>query len=157
MDNNFKNNLAASFQKTIIKILKKKTKVAIDEFKKISNNKFNHFVVAGGVAVNKDIRKNLKLIAEQSGLKILFSDPKICGDNAAMIAWAGINRYKKRLLNDLSVPPKSRWQLDKKGSFYERTWIKIVNELLAPKVRTGCLVHRSTNAGWCERCNLGRC
>ena len=49
MDNNFKNNLAASFQKTIIKILKKKTKVAIDEFKKISNNKFNHFVVAGGV------------------------------------------------------------------------------------------------------------
>ena len=72
MDNNFKNNLAASFQKTIIKILKKKTKVAIDEFKKISNNKFNHFVVAGGVAVNKDIRKNLKLIAEQSGLKYFF-------------------------------------------------------------------------------------
>ena len=125
MDNNFKNNLAASFQKTIIKILKKKTKVAIEEFKEISNNNFNHFVVAGGVAVNKDIRKNLKLIAEQSGLKILFPDPKICGDNAAMIAWAGINRYKKKLLNDLGVPPKSRWQLDERAPFMKGPGLKL--------------------------------
>ena len=88
-------NLAASFQETIIKILNKKTKVAFNEFKKFSKKDNNVFVVAGGVAANKSIRKSLEELSKKNNFKPIFSDLKFCGDNAAMIAWAGIQRYKK--------------------------------------------------------------
>ena len=54
-----KYDLAASFQKTIEIILNKKTEIAFKEYKKINKNKNNTFVVAGGVASNKKIRKVL--------------------------------------------------------------------------------------------------
>jgi len=51
-----KYNLAASFQETVEKILNKKTKVAFKAFEKQSNPKKKKFVIAGGVAANKNIR-----------------------------------------------------------------------------------------------------
>ena len=54
-------NLAASFQETIDKILRKKTEVAMNEFKKeFQDSVTKSFVVAGGVAANQTIRKSLK-------------------------------------------------------------------------------------------------
>ena len=93
-----KYNLAASFQETIVNILKKKTEVAFNDFVNITSAKNKTFVVAGGVAANESIRKNLKKIAEKNYFKPVFADIKYCGDNAAMIAWAGIQRYKKKNL-----------------------------------------------------------
>ena len=87
--------MAASFQETIVNILKKKTEVAFNDFVNITSAKNKTFVVAGGVAANESIRKNLKKIAEKNYFKPVFADIKYCGDNAAMIAWAGIQRYKK--------------------------------------------------------------
>ena len=46
--------------------------------------------------------------------QIIFPDIKFCGDNAAMIAWAGIQRFKKNLIDDLKIKAKSRWPLDEK-------------------------------------------
>ena len=63
-------------------------------------------MIAGGVAANESIRQNLRELAKKIIL-IQFSDIKFCGDNAAMIAWAGIHRYKK-LINNLNEEPKSR-------------------------------------------------
>ena len=66
-------DLAASFQKTIEEILVKKTKIAFDQFKKISNKKNNFFVIAGGVAANNNIRKNLEKLSFKRKLYTYFS------------------------------------------------------------------------------------
>jgi len=124
-DKKLKFNLAASFQETIIKILKKKNKIAFQEFNEFTKKKNNIFVVAGGVAANQNIRKSLKELAEKNNFKPIFSDLKYCGDNAAMIAWAGIQRYKKKLLNDLNVEPKSRWPLDKSARYMKGPGLKL--------------------------------
>ena len=118
-------NLAASFQETVIKILKKKTLIAFKEFEKLTKSKNKTFVIAGGVAANISIRNNLKKLAEENNFKPVFSSLEFCGDNAAMIAWAGIQRYKKKLINELDVMPKSRWQLDKNAKYMKGPGLKL--------------------------------
>ena len=83
------------------------------------------FVVAGGVAANKTIRKNLINLSDSMGFTPIFPDLKFCGDNAAMIAWAGIQRFKKKLTNDLSFEAKSRWPLDKDAPFMKGPGLKL--------------------------------
>ena len=124
-DKKLKLNLAASFQETIIKILKKKTEVAFKEFKKFSKKEKNTFVVAGGVAANQSIRRSLEQLSKKNNFEPIFSDLKFCGDNAAMIAWAGIQRYKKKLIDNLNVEPKSRWPLDKFAPYMKGPGLKL--------------------------------
>jgi N6-L-threonylcarbamoyladenine synthase len=81
--------------------------------------------VAGGVAANQSIRKNLEELSKKNNFKPIFSDLKFCGDNAAMIAWAGIQRYKRNLLNNLNVEPKSRWPLDKSAPYMKGPGLKL--------------------------------
>ena len=124
-DSKLKKNLAASFQHTINKILYKKTKVAIQQFKeKIKKDKIS-IVVAGGVAANKSIRKNLQELSDEMKLNVIFPDLRLCGDNAAMIAWAGIKRYKKNLIDNLNLPAKSRWPLDKNAPYMKGPGLKL--------------------------------
>ena len=124
--NKEKYNLAASFQETINKILTKKTKVAMEEFrKKISNSSLRPFVVAGGVAANKTIRKNLKELSKKMDFNPIFPSKEFCGDNAAMIAWAGIQRYKKRLFNVKNDLVRSRWPLDADAPFLKGPGLKL--------------------------------
>ena len=108
-------DLAASFQKTILEILKKKTEVAIQEFKK--KNKANQFIVAGGVAANKQVRKTLKDVCLKHNFKIIFPKEKFCTDNAAMIAVAGLEKFKKRKFNKLNFRVMPRWALDINAKF----------------------------------------
>jgi len=124
-DKKLKLNLAASFQETIIKILKKKTEVAFKEFKKFSKEEKNIFVIAGGVAANQSIRRSLEQLSKKNNFKPIFSDLKFCGDNAAMIAWTGIQRYKKKLVDNLNVEPKSRWPLDKFAPYMKGPGLKL--------------------------------
>ncbi len=97
-DKQMKYNLAASFQNTINKILYKKTKVAIEMFKKKTQLKDINLIVAGGVAANKSIRENLKNLSKEINFQVIYPNIKFCGDNAAMIAWAGIKRFKKKII-----------------------------------------------------------
>ncbi len=121
-----KYNLAASFQETINKILRKKTQVAMNEFREeVSDNSTKSFVVAGGVAANETIRKNLKEISEKMNFKPIFPSKEFCGDNAAMIAWAGIQRYKKKLFNKKNETVRSRWPLDKEAPFLKGPGLKL--------------------------------
>ena len=120
-----KYNLAASFQYTINKILEKKTKEAMRQFKiKISNNEKMSFVVAGGVAANLSIRENLTKVSAEMGFTPLFPNLKFCGDNAAMIAWAGIKRFKKKLVDNLDFVAKSRWPLDPSARYLKGPGLK---------------------------------
>ena len=121
-----KNNLAASFQETINKILRKKTLVAMKQFKEITNIKNKAvFVIAGGVAANKSIRENLVNISKDMNFEPIFPDQKFCGDNAAMIAWAGIKRFNKKLVDDLNIKARSRWPLDKSAPFMKGPGLKL--------------------------------
>ena len=124
-DKKMKYNLAASFQNTINKILYKKTRIAIDIFKNKTQISDINFVVAGGVAANKSIRENLTSLAKEMKFQINFPDRKYCGDNAAMIAWAGINRYKKNLIDNINISAKSRWPLDGSAPYMKGPGLKI--------------------------------
>ena len=112
-----KYDLAASFQKTIEEIFYKKTKIAFEEFKKINNNNNNKFVVAGGVAANKEIRKMLESLCKEEKFKAIFPPIHLCGDNAAMIAMVGLEKFKIKQFSDLDHPAKPRWALDEKAKF----------------------------------------
>ena len=124
-DKKLKYNLAASFQKTINKILYKKTKVAIKDFIEKTNKKEVQLVVAGGVAANNSIRKNLSELAEEMNFKTIYPDLKFCGDNAAMIAWAGIKRFKKNLTDNLNITARSRWPLDENAPYMKGPGLKL--------------------------------
>ncbi len=125
-----KYNLAASFQNTINQILIEKSKVAMKIFiekTKISDQLPKNFVVAGGVAANESIRQDLISLSKKMNFNILFPSKQYCGDNGAMIAWAGIKRYKEKnpLLYNKDMPVKSRWALDEKAPFMKGPGLKI--------------------------------
>jgi len=120
-----KYHLAASFQKTIEDILCEKSKFAMSLFKENYNNKKNTFVIAGGVASNNKIRKKLINLSIQKDFEPVFPPANLCSDNAAMIAWAGIERFKLGLLNKLDFPAKARWPLDEKAPFLKGAGIKL--------------------------------
>jgi len=125
-DIQLKYNLAASFQYTINQILKKKTKEAMKQFKsKTSLEKNIPFIVAGGVAANQSIRKTLSQVCEEMNFNPLFPDIKFCGDNAAMIAWAGIKKFKKKLIDKLDFAARSRWPLDPDAKYLKGPGVKL--------------------------------
>ncbi len=124
-DNKLRYNLAASFQNTINKILYKKTKVAVDIFKEKTKIKSFQLIVAGGVAANQTIRENLSILSNEMGFEINYPDLKFCGDNAAMIAWVGIQRFKKDMIDDINVTARSRWPLDKNAPYLKGPGLKL--------------------------------
>ena len=124
-NNKEKYHLAASFQKTINEILYQKTKVAMDDFLKNKNGKKNIFVIAGGVASNLTIRKNLIKLSNEKNFTPIFPPLDLCSDNAAMIAWAGIERFKMNLVDNLEFPSKARWQLDDSAPFLKGPGIRL--------------------------------
>ena len=124
-ENKLKYNLAASFQNTINKILYKKTKVAAQMFREKTKEKNFQLIVAGGVAANETIRKNLSTLSDEVNFEIIYPDLKFCGDNAAMIAWAGIQRFKKNMIDDVNMSAKSRWPLDKSAPYMKGPGLKL--------------------------------
>jgi len=120
-----KYHLAASFQKTINEILYEKTKIAMDEFLKNKKDKEGTFVIAGGVASNLSIRENLTKLSKEKKFNYIFPPKNLCTDNAAMIAWAGIERYKINLVNNLEFASRARWPLDSSAPFLKGPGLKL--------------------------------
>ncbi len=123
--NEEKFDLAASFQKTIIEILYKKTKIAFFEFEKQIKPKEKKFVVAGGVAANKEIRNMLINLCKEKKYKPIFPRIELCGDNAAMIGLVGLEKFKSNKFNDLDFPAKPRWPLDENATFLKGSGVKL--------------------------------
>jgi len=118
-------DLSASIQKSITDCLIDRTRLGITKFKEILGNMSNiQLVVAGGVASNETIRKGLKEVSLKMNFKPIFPSKEFCGDNAAMIAWAGIQRCKKKLFEKKNETVKSRWPLDVKAPFLKGPGLK---------------------------------
>jgi len=99
-------DLAASFQAAVIDCLLDRTRRALDRVEVAS------LVVAGGVAANGAIRAALSALAADRGLRFVAPPLWLCTDNAAMIGWAGAERFAAGLCDPLDVAARPRWPLD---------------------------------------------
>ena len=68
--------------------------------------------MAGGVAANQGIRGGLMRLATEAGLPMVAPPLELCGDNGAMIAWAGLERLRLGLVDDMAAVARPRWPLD---------------------------------------------
>tara|TARA_B100000674_G_C37953002_1_gene968185 strand:+ start:1091 stop:2167 length:1077 start_codon:yes stop_codon:yes gene_type:complete len=118
-------DLAASFQKTINEILLKKTQNAMKEFEKIVKVEKKKLVTAGGVAANKRIRKTLIDLCKKENYECIFPPINLCGDNAAMIAMVGLEKFKLKEFNNLDYPVKPRWALDESAVFLKGAGVNL--------------------------------
>ncbi len=105
-----KNDICASFQKTICEILINRIENVFTKYN-FKNNIPNKIIIAGGVAANQYIFLKIQDFGKEKNLEIIAPPLKLCTDNAAMIAWAGIERLKLNLINDLSEKPRAKWDL----------------------------------------------
>ena len=102
-----RNDLAAAFQAAATDCLVDRTARAIGAFPHATA-----LVVAGGVASNRFVRAALAALAESRRLPFVAPPPWLCTDNAAMIAWAGAERFALGLVDGLDAPARPRWPLD---------------------------------------------
>lgn len=104
-------DICASFQYAVTDCLMRKLKKGIEIFKeKCPEGK--HLVVSGGVAANTYLRNALQNLAGKSGLIFAAPPIKFCTDNGVMIAWAGLERFRKGFVSPLDFKPRPRWPLD---------------------------------------------
>jgi len=100
-------DIAASFQQAAVECLIDRTRRAIEAADGVAA-----LVVAGGVAANASVRSALEELAENNGMPFVAPPLALCTDNAAMIAWAGIERLESGASDPLDVVARPRWPLD---------------------------------------------
>jgi N6-L-threonylcarbamoyladenine synthase len=99
-------DIAASFQQAVVDCFVDRTRRALDSSDAPS------LVVAGGVAANQAVRGALQQLAEQEGRAFSVPPAWLCTVNAAMIGWAGAERFAAGLFDGLDAPARARWPLD---------------------------------------------
>jgi N6-L-threonylcarbamoyladenine synthase len=99
-------DIAASFQQAVVDCLVDRTRLALE------GSDAPALVVAGGVAANRAIRTALQQLATDQGRQFSVPPAWLCTDNAAMIAWAGAERFARGLTDSLDAPARARWPLD---------------------------------------------
>jgi N6-L-threonylcarbamoyladenine synthase len=102
-----KADICASFQRVVCEILTNRLTNML-----VANFLPKKLVVAGGVAANRYIFSHLKNWAQKHELEVIAPPIALCTDNAAMVAWTGIEKLKLGITDDLNFKPKARWELD---------------------------------------------
>jgi len=103
-------DLCASFQEAVADVLADRLYNATRTF--TANYGEGSLVLAGGVAANKALRTHLAEKARELGFSFIAPPVSLCTDNAAMVAWAGVERLRLGMVNDFKAPPRARWPLD---------------------------------------------
>ena len=103
-------DLAAAVELAICDTLTDRTANAISWFRR-HHPEGTALVAAGGVAANLRLRERLAALASDAGLGFVAPPVALCTDNAAMIAWAGLERLRHGLVDSLSAPVRPRWPL----------------------------------------------
>ncbi len=104
-------DLAASFQAAAADVLADRVVRAIHRFRQCAPEG-RPLVIAGGVAANQVLRSRLAHVAEGEGMSLVAPPLRLCTDNGAMIAWAGLERLQLGLSDGLDFAPRPRWPLD---------------------------------------------
>ncbi|MBE1286071.1 MAG: tRNA (adenosine(37)-N6)-threonylcarbamoyltransferase complex transferase subunit TsaD [Rhodobacteraceae bacterium] len=104
-------DLCAGFQAAIVDVLREKTARAIRLYLE-ENPACPTVAVAGGVAANSAIRAALKQVCADNGARFLAPPLSLCTDNAAMIAYAGLERFKSGARDGMELGARPRWPLD---------------------------------------------
>ncbi|MEJ6404319.1 tRNA (adenosine(37)-N6)-threonylcarbamoyltransferase complex transferase subunit TsaD [Yoonia sp. 2307UL14-13] len=108
-------DLAAGFQAAIVDILTEKTRRALALY--LDNTpETPSFAVAGGVAANGAIRDSLQNLCRDHYTAFVAPPLALCTDNAAMIAYAGMERLRNGQIDDLTLSARPRWPLDDRAA-----------------------------------------
>lgn len=104
-------DLCASFQAAVVDVLAEKTRRALQAY--LANQPAAPLLaVAGGVAANSAIRAALQQVCAQADVAFLAPPLALCTDNAAMIAYAGIERFRLGQQDNMALAARPRWPLD---------------------------------------------
>ncbi len=106
-----KADLCASFQYTVGEAVTDRARHAVAMFREM-HPQAAHFVLAGGVAANQYLRGRLESVVREYGMTLTAPPIRLCTDNAAMIAWAGLERLMLGMVDELDFEPKARWPLE---------------------------------------------
>jgi N6-L-threonylcarbamoyladenine synthase len=104
-------DLCASFQAAVVDTVVDRSRAGLRAFRERIGDP-HAMVVAGGVAANSAIRRALLRFCGESGLHLITPPPNLCTDNGAMIAWAGLERLRLGLTDDMTFAARPRWPLD---------------------------------------------
>jgi N6-L-threonylcarbamoyladenine synthase len=104
-------DIAAAFQLAVAETIADRVSHAIGRFADLHPGA-NRLVVSGGVAANALLRQTLAATAATQGFTLTAPPLALCTDNAAMIAWAGLERFRLGLTDGLDFAPRPRWPLD---------------------------------------------
>ncbi|MCI5041604.1 MAG: tRNA (adenosine(37)-N6)-threonylcarbamoyltransferase complex transferase subunit TsaD [Donghicola eburneus] len=108
-------DLCAGFQEAVTAVLAEKTRRALRIYMELNPSQ-PMIAVAGGVAANQPIRAALTTVAEEAGAGFTAPPLKLCTDNGAMIAYAGLERFALGETDDMTLQARPRWPLDKKSA-----------------------------------------
>jgi N6-L-threonylcarbamoyladenine synthase len=106
-----RHDIAAAFQRAVAEAIADRTMAAMKIFSE-SYRVPGALVVAGGVAANALLRRTLAEVAGQAGFTLVAPPLALCTDNAAMIAWAGLERFRLGFQDGMDFAPRPRWPLD---------------------------------------------
>ncbi|MFV0243730.1 MAG: tRNA (adenosine(37)-N6)-threonylcarbamoyltransferase complex transferase subunit TsaD [Qingshengfaniella sp.] len=108
-------DLAAGFQAAVRDVLAEKTRRALALYL-VRTPDTPALAVAGGVAANATLRDALAGVAAAQDVRFTAPPLALCTDNAAMIAWAGIERYRAGARDDMTLAARPRWPLDRQST-----------------------------------------
>ena len=107
-------DMCAGFQAAVRDVLVEKTRRALTQYMELAPAE-PACAVAGGVAANQAIRAGLETICDAQDVRFLAPPLNLCTDNAAMIAWAGLERYRAGHRDDMTLSARPRWPLDQRS------------------------------------------
>ena len=112
-----KRDLAASFQAAVVDVIVDRVRAGLSfspsrAGRRRARGSPRGLVIGGGVGANGPIRRALTRFCAEAGLRFVAPVPELCSDNGAMIAWAGLERFKLGLADNLDFAARPRWPLD---------------------------------------------
>jgi N6-L-threonylcarbamoyladenine synthase len=104
-------DIAASFQAAVAEVMADRAAHALEIFAARAPAG-RLLLAAGGVAANTAVRAALERVASAHGFAFGAPPLRLCGDNAVMVAWAGLERLRAGAPSMLDHAPRPRWPLD---------------------------------------------